>query len=86
MHERYLIYSVEHDAWWGSGGSGYVLSLALAGTYSRAEALDICTRAIPGTASRLGALPELPVRVEDARMMHDRFRGQYPSAPPEPWE
>lgn len=63
--ERYLVWSHEHGAWWGSGQMGYVQQLSSAGRYTRTEAIRICKRAIPGTAERLGALPELPVREAD---------------------
>jgi transposase InsO family protein len=61
----YLIWSNEHQAWWGPGRCGYVRSMLAAGKYTRAEAIDICKRAIPGTAISLGMLPELPVRALD---------------------
>jgi hypothetical protein len=61
----YLIWSHEHGRWWLPGGRGYTTNLAEAGRYSRVRALTICARAIPGTAERLGALPELPVRLAD---------------------
>ena len=82
----YLIWSHEHSAWWGPERCGYVRSIAKAGRYTEAEALDICTNAIPGTSRILGALPELPVRENDLRMMHDRFRGSFPTIEKEPWE
>jgi hypothetical protein len=83
---RYLIWSHENRGWWRQDGYGYVTSLSDAGIYSRAKALEICERAIPGTANRLSALPDLPVRLEDARMLANRFRATYPSMPPEAWE
>ena len=82
----YLIWSHEHDGWWSEGGWGYTRSMAAAARYSRAKALEICERAIPGTAARMDALPELPVREEDARVLAERFRATYPSVPPEAWE
>jgi hypothetical protein len=84
--ETYLIWSHEHGAWWRDGGYGYTRSLAEAGRVDRAHALNICANAIPGTAHELAALPELPVRLADVRMMRDRFRGTYPGLPKEPWE
>lgn len=57
-----------------------------AGVYSHAEALDICAKAITGTAQRLGALPELPVALSDVLMLRDRWRGAHPDWPEEPWE
>ena len=84
--KMYLIWSHEHGGWWGPGRSGYVRSISAAGRYSRDEALRICAEAIPGDAARLGALPELPVREDDLRIMGDRFRGMFPDVPKEAWE
>jgi hypothetical protein len=41
MPELWVVWSFEHSAWWGPGRFGYVSDLALAGRYSKAEALDI---------------------------------------------
>lgn len=65
MTDNYLIWSNEHRAWWRAGRMGYTRRLKEAGVYSRDEALKICRDAIPGTAGRLGMLPEIPVRVSD---------------------
>jgi hypothetical protein len=81
----YLIWSDEHLAWWCPGGNGYTRRLSEAGRYSRANALMICTRAIPGTAARRGRLPELPVRLQDVLEMDARYRNQFGGAL-EPWE
>ena len=86
MSEEYLIWSHEHKQWWGPDRCGYVQSIARAGRYTHAEALDICAGAIPGTSRRLGALPELPVREADVLMIRDRFRGEFPSERREYWE
>lgn len=72
--DSYLIFSVEHTAWWGPGGCGYPRRLSEAGRYTRDQALRICTDAMPGTAARLGALPELPVREDDVQEMISRYR------------
>ena len=84
--DTYLIWSHEHGAFWGPGRCGYVNSVAKAGRYSRAEAIDICANSIPGTSRWLHALPELPVREADAIEMRDRFRAAYPGLAPEAWE
>lgn len=84
--EHYLVWSNEHKAWWRAGHAGYTYHLSQAGRYTRAEALSICSHAIPGTAGRLYALPELPVRLSDAFEMQRRFRANYPDAPIEGWE
>lgn len=74
----YLIWSHEHGAWWGPGGCGYTKSLTEAGRYDQKSALAICIKAVPGTSQRMGALPELPVRLEDAEAIRDAFFAQYP--------
>jgi hypothetical protein len=73
--ELYLVWSHEHGRWWGVNKNGYVQSFVYAGRYTQREALLICTRAIPGTAKRLGALPELPVRLADVLMLQALYRG-----------
>lgn len=82
----YLIWSHEHGAWWGPGLTGYVKSLFAAGRYTRADALRICTKAIPGTADRTGVLPELPVRLADVLLMRDRHIQATTSRDRESWE
>jgi len=63
----YLVWSHEHGAWWGAAGLGYTTDVDKAVRFSRDAALRICRDAIPGTAARLGTLPELPVRLADLR-------------------
>ena len=41
----FLIWSIEHTAWWRPGWSGYTTSLAEAGRYSRQEADAILRQA-----------------------------------------
>ena len=82
----YLLWSHEHHAWWGQGRAGYVRRVSAAGRYTREEAVEICADAIPGTAQRYGALPELPVRLSDIDEIRGRFREEFPDLPPEPWE
>ena len=38
---RWIIWSIEHDAWWAENHSGYVGKRAYAGEYSFIEALRI---------------------------------------------
>jgi hypothetical protein len=83
---QYLIWANEHRAWWGPGRCGYVRRVEQAGRYSHQQALDICTRAIPGTSLDIGMLPELPVKEEDVVFMLQRFAGTYPGHDPEPVE
>lgn len=82
--ETYLIWSNEHFGWWGPLRRGYVSTLSEAGRYSREEALAICTRAIPGTAQRLGMLTEIPVRLTDVLTMQTAHKRHYPKT--ESWE
>jgi hypothetical protein len=42
---QYLIWSNEHEAWWGPGECGYVTVISKAGRYSREGAEAICRRA-----------------------------------------
>lgn len=71
--DSYLIWSHEHSAWWATGGHGYHRRLTLAARFSREQAMDICVKAMPGTAAHLGALPELPVREADVKEMLARY-------------
>lgn len=40
-NQRWLIWSNEHSAWWKPNGMGYTQSVADAGRYSFAEAMQI---------------------------------------------
>lgn len=62
--DPYLIWSNEHNAWWGPGSCGYAPGLTGAGTYTREEALRICRDAIP-TAAHVRRIAEIPVRFTD---------------------
>jgi hypothetical protein len=84
--EPYLIWSHEHGAWWAPGSHGYVAQLSAAGHYPRRVAVAICAGAIPGNASRAGALFELPVRLADVLAMQARYRSLFFATPPEVWE
>jgi len=75
VQATYLIWSNEHRAWWGPGRIGYVPSVLLAGWYSRRDALDICTKAMPGSD---GTLNEIPVPIADIVVMRDAYREKYP--------
>jgi hypothetical protein len=84
--DAYLIWSREHSLWlWGPGGRGYVQDLSKAGRYSRGEALEICTRAMLGDGTRMGALTELPVRLADLEAMVSAYKARFPQRR-EPWE
>ncbi len=43
--DKWVIWSVEHDAWWRAGHSGYTQLYSVAGVYSFEEASGICKRA-----------------------------------------
>lgn len=74
----YLIWSVEQGAWWGPGGVGYVASMAAAGQFTREAALLFCLQAIPGTAARMGALPDLPVPLRDVLAFTSAYLAEFP--------
>ena len=42
MNEEYLIWSIEHGAWWRANSNGYTKSRAKAGRYTLTEAVEIC--------------------------------------------
>ena len=41
----WLIWSYEHDAWWGTNNRGYTKDLESAGRYTKREAARICCSA-----------------------------------------
>jgi len=84
--DAYLVFSFEKGAWWGPGGCHYVRRLSQAGRYTRAAAIAICVRAVPGTSRNLGALPELPVRLADVQEVRTTFRDAFMDGEVEPWE
>lgn len=45
MNDEYLIWSIEHDAWWGPNETGYTTVTAQAGRYTRDRAAAIVQRA-----------------------------------------
>lgn len=64
MAREYLIWSIEHDAWWRPGETGYTRTLSEAGRYRQPRAVEIVARAnyvrvheclIPVDALELGA-------------------------------
>lgn len=48
MKREWMIWSNEHAMWWGHNSCGYTQSVALAGRYSLAEAMEVCRRASRG--------------------------------------
>ena len=83
MTHDYLIWSNEHSGWWRENRCGYAGRIEDAGRYTQAEALEICTNAMPGRRDG-EPLNEIPVREEDVRFMLQRFAGTYPGHDPEP--
>ncbi len=77
LSDTYLIWSHEHGRWWASP-SGYTSHLSAARHFTREAALLTCLHAIPGTASRMGALPELPVRLADVLDFASAFLSESP--------
>ena len=61
---EYLVWSNEHRGWWKGNCHGYAPGLRGASRFTRAEAPEICRRAI-AQAAHVGTTSELPVRVED---------------------
>lgn len=62
--DLYLIWSNEHNGWWGPASRGYSPGLLGAGTYTREQAMRICRDAIP-TAGHVRRISEIPVRYAD---------------------
>lgn len=84
--DTYLIWSPEHSGWWKPDECGYTNRLSKAGRYTKAQAIEISTKAIPGTAALLGMLPEIPVRLADIEEMQARHHAAFPGRDPETWE
>mgnify|MGYP000882785802 CR=1 FL=1 len=61
MDASWLVWSNEHEAWWGPNHRGYFTDVASAGRYTLKEANDICVRA--GTVNRTRHDPEIPAEV-----------------------
>jgi len=70
MDDPYLVWSNEHAGWWKAGGWGYDPGFLLAGQFTRAEAIEICQKALP-TAAHIGTISEIPVRLADMTEMLD---------------
>jgi hypothetical protein len=63
--DDYLIWSNAHAAWWGPNSAGYFTTLALAGRYSREEAIAICAHCRDGYTFRRRPT-EIPIRAAEA--------------------
>lgn len=64
--DAYMVWSHEHGAWWRARRCGYTKDVQQAGTYTRAEALDICVSAFHNP---LEPFPEIMVRADDVGSM-----------------
>ena len=69
QNDTYLVWSNEHRGWWGPGRRGYVADIKDAGRYSRREALDICSNAMPGRPANEPPF-EIPVRAADMESVY----------------
>ena len=75
MNKFWLIYSREHNAFWGPAQRGYVTDIDRAGRYSHLEASDICTRANahiphPDHPNEVAVIaPEMGQIIEDAAIV-----------------
>lgn len=65
IEDDYVIWSNERKLWWGPNSAGYRSSLALAGRYSRAEALELAKGARNGWTAE-GNPDEIAVPLRDA--------------------
>lgn len=70
VNADWLIWSNEHNAWWGPGHCGYPDDIAAAGGYTLAQAIEICTqrswmrgRVPPETMIHESSLPQAVARV-----------------------
>lgn len=54
----FLIWSIEHTAWWNPNWQGYTHNYSTAGRYTKKEAFDICNKA------NWRSLNEVPVPAE----------------------
>jgi hypothetical protein len=69
---NYLIWSIEHQAWWGERCIGYHDDWREAGRYTREEAINVCRVSLPvgrrHDGFKRGRKPqfnEVPVRLDD---------------------
>lgn len=76
----YLVYSREHNAWWGNNSCGYRVRIEEAGRYTRGEAEHICRQANVRTGECGDGPPEFmmlaPESVECVNALADLSNGQ----------
>lgn len=64
---QYLVYSREHNAWWGPNRRGYFTDILSAGRYSYSEAAEIVESACTGRGDcNYGGPPEFMVEDSDS--------------------
>jgi len=77
---KFVIWSIEHEAWWRPGSMGYARTLDEAGRYTHVEAHEILQRAnrvavheclIPVTA--FGLAPSIPRNLDADRRAAQRL-------------
>jgi hypothetical protein len=66
IEPRYLVWSNEHQAWWGRDRCGYTRIISRAGRYDRAEALSIAGTRDGGWHVRKGNPDEIAIPEQDA--------------------
>lgn len=66
VSEPYLVWSNEHQAWWGKDRCGYTRHIERAGRYERAEALSIAGTRDGGWHVRKGNPDEIAMPERDA--------------------
>ena len=64
--EPYLVWSNEHQAWWGPEHRGYTRHIERAGRYERAEAMLIAGKRDGGWHPRKGNPDEIAIPERDA--------------------
>lgn len=57
---KFLIWSIEHEAFWNPGGFGYTRNINKAGRYIEEEAKEICS-----SANRGGFTEEIMLRAPE---------------------
>jgi hypothetical protein len=64
---------------------GYTSHLTQAGRFTRDQALDRCCGAMVGTAPKMGAMPELMVRLVDVQAVSAWYLSKFPDQVDEDW-
>jgi len=73
---KYLIWSNQHNKWWGANHSGYTSFVERAGRYDLNEAIKICNAANYGWDTHTKKIPyELPITEEAALKLKYKIEG-----------